>query len=1107
MTGGVQDYRTLFASSPDAYLVLAPDLTIVEVTDAYLKATMTDRDEIIGRGLFEIFPDNPDDSTATGMANLAASLERVLANGRPDTMAVQKYDIQRPASEGGGFEERYWSPVNCPVLGSDGEVELIIHRVEDVTELIQLKQKGSEQEDEIYRRAQEIQAINQELRTANERLAELDHAKTNFFSNVSHELRTPLTLLIGPIEDLLADSERVRPASERAWLELASRNAHRLLKHVNTLLDFTRIEGGSLQPNFEATDLARLTSELASSFEPACARAGIALIVDCPPLPEPAYVDREQWEKIVLNLVSNAFKHTFAGELAVTLRPRSDEIELAIRDTGVGISANELPHVFERFHRVAGARARTHEGSGIGLALVKELVAFHGGDVAIESEVGVGTTVAVRIPRGARHVPADQVGAPSRPQTAVSGTAYYAEEALRWTSGGDTPGEPIVAPHASAAAAASSGGVLVAEDNDDMREYLVGLLREHWNVRAVADGAAALEAARVEPPDLVLSDVMMPGLDGFELVAALRAESETRAVPVVLLTARVGEQSTVEGLESGADDYVVKPFSARELIARVRTHIELSRQRAELAREQAARAAAERMAHRLENLQAVSDAALGRLGLDDLLRVTVARIGDIVGADAAVIAFPNGDGHLAPRAAFGLELDATAFSGRLANASRPLALEPAPPLAAVVGVPLFANAAVGELYVGRVEARPFADDEVQLLQVAAERVAIAIEQTQLVDQEQQIAKKLHRALVPDRLPEFPGMEIAVRHFPVRDATEVGGDWCELVPLADGRLGLAIGEVAGRGEDTARLAAQLRPMLRAYALEHGAPGEVVGRLDQLVRCLDETRLATLVYAVLDPRESSVRLTTAGHLPPLVIRPDGDAWFPEVSRSRPLGIGVTSRPEDEIELEPGSTLVLYTDGLVARRGRPLPDGLECLAGAARALLPDAGVEEVCARLAGALLDAEASDDAALVVARVLPSADHLEVRLPAEPASLAVLRQALTRWLDAAGVSAAEVGAMVLGCSEAAANVVEHAYGPDGGELDLRANLLAEEVVFEIRDRGSWRERGSEDHGRGTGLMGVVMDDVEVETGDAGTTVTLRKRLVREEVQKPSISSPT
>jgi PAS domain S-box-containing protein len=258
------DFKALFESAPGSYLVLTPDLTIVAVSDAYLRSTMTERDEIVGRGLFEVFPDNPDDPAASGERNLRTSLERVLRERVPDTMAVQKYDIRRPD---GGFEERYWSPVNSPVLGKDGRVRYIIHRVEDVTEFVRLKQAGSEQEKlthELRTRAEEMEAEillrSVELQDANERLRELDRAKTAFFDNVSHEFRTPLTLQLGPLEEALNDSDDPLSSANRERIEMARRNGLRLLRLVNTLLDFSRMEAGRAEASFEPVDLASVTA-------------------------------------------------------------------------------------------------------------------------------------------------------------------------------------------------------------------------------------------------------------------------------------------------------------------------------------------------------------------------------------------------------------------------------------------------------------------------------------------------------------------------------------------------------------------------------------------------------------------------------------------------------------------------------------------------------------------------------------------------------------------------------------------------------------------------------------------------------------------------------
>src|SRR6185503_19540130 len=239
--------------------------------------------------------------------------------------------------------------------------------------------------------------------------AEIDRAKTAFFSNVSHEFRTPLTLLLGPTEDALASPDQ---ALRGEALESVHRNALRLLKLVNALLDFSRLEAGRMEAAYEPVDLRALTRDLASGFRSAVERAGLAFRLESDELAEPAYVDRGMWEKIVLNLLSNAFKFTFQGEISVTLRQRADHYELAVRDTGVGIPENERPHVFERFRRVEGVRARTHEGSGIGLALVQELARMHGGEASVTSAPGQGSTFSVSIPRGSAHLPAERIRAP-----------------------------------------------------------------------------------------------------------------------------------------------------------------------------------------------------------------------------------------------------------------------------------------------------------------------------------------------------------------------------------------------------------------------------------------------------------------------------------------------------------------------------------------------------------------------------------------------------------------------------------------------------------------------------------------------------------------------
>jgi signal transduction histidine kinase len=420
-------------------------------------------------------------------------------------------------------------------------------------------------------------------------LAELDRAKTAFFSNVSHEFRTPLTLMLGPLEDVLNRPDADPLREHRELVQVAHRNGVRLLKLVNTLLDFSRIEAGRAQAYFEPIKLAAFTAELASNFRSAVERAGLRLSVNCKSLPEPVYVDRDMWEKVILNLLSNAFKFTFDGSITVETRLSDDgeRAEITVRDTGTGIPAAELPHLFDRFRRVAGARGRSIEGSGIGLALVRELVNAHGGTISVASEMGQGSAFTVALRFGSEHLSADSVGqARSQNSGEARGQAYVAE-ALSWLddASGQAAGTTSTKAEIDAIAPVAGAGrrrVLIADDNIDMRTYLQKLLQTAgFEIEAVADGEQALAAAQASKPDLVLSDVMMPKIDGFGLLAALRKDSELRDVPVLLLSARAGEEAKVEGFAAGANDYLVKPFSARELVARVRANLDLATLRQE----------------------------------------------------------------------------------------------------------------------------------------------------------------------------------------------------------------------------------------------------------------------------------------------------------------------------------------------------------------------------------------------------------------------------------------------------------------------------------------------------------------------------------------------
>lgn len=444
-----------------------------------------------------------------------------------------------------------------PIKDRDGQVMFMTVEARDVTE---------------HRR------LEKEVARQREALAQLDKIKTQFFANISHEFRTPLTLMLGPIEETLAEVEIASPTTQRERLEIAQRNALRLLKMVNQLLDFSAIEANRIQASFQLTDLSFFTMELASMFRAAIEKAGIILEVDCLSLPEPVYVDRDMWEKIVLNLLSNAFKHTFEGKIKVRLCWDEGQVKLIVQDTGVGIPTVQLPKLFERFQRIPETRSRTHEGSGIGLALVQELAKLHGGTVSVESILGQGTTFTVSVPAGNKHLPIEQIQAETDLEKATSKAQPFIAEAMSWLPQQVDNGSVSLAQEDVSWYKTADGEkvrVLLAEDNADMRSYIERLLSAYCDVESVSDGQAAWDAIRSHPPDLVLSDIMMPKMDGLQLLSALRTDEAFKTIPVVLLSARAGESATVEGLQMGADDYLIKPFDKQELLERVKVNLNL----------------------------------------------------------------------------------------------------------------------------------------------------------------------------------------------------------------------------------------------------------------------------------------------------------------------------------------------------------------------------------------------------------------------------------------------------------------------------------------------------------------------------------------------------
>jgi PAS domain S-box-containing protein len=540
--------------------VLDAQGTLLEVNRAALEGGGLKLSDVEGKPFWECFWWGVSEETRENLKN---------AISRAAQGEFIRYDVE-VYGRAAGTETIIIDFSMIPVRDESGQVTFIVPEGRDITE----------------KKAQE-----REIARKNVELAALDRAKTAFFSNVSHEFRTPLTLMLGPLEEGLA-SEQGSPNREET--ALIHRNGLRLLKLVNTLLDFSRIEAGRVQASYEPTDLSAVTTDLASAFRSAIENAGMSLTVEAPRLSEAIFIDRDMWEKIVLNLLSNAFKFTFEGAIAVLLDEGPTSVNLRVSDTGIGVPEVEIPHLFERFHRVEGAKGRTYEGTGIGLALVHELVKLHGGTVAVESAVGKGTAFTVRIPKGTAHLPADRVRAERTfASTALRADAYL-EEALRWPSDAarvgtseQNPGLPFreglgrESHSQEPMEEKSRARILLADDNADMRDYVRRLLSQRYAVDAVADGEAALASAITSLPDLVLADVMMPRLDGFALLRALRKDPRTQAVPVILLSARAGEEARIDGLDAGADDYLTKPFSARELFARVTSHLELARVRQE----------------------------------------------------------------------------------------------------------------------------------------------------------------------------------------------------------------------------------------------------------------------------------------------------------------------------------------------------------------------------------------------------------------------------------------------------------------------------------------------------------------------------------------------
>jgi signal transduction histidine kinase len=592
------DFRTLFQSAPGLYLVLDPDLTIVAVSDRFLAATLSSRDVIVGRNIFDAFPDNPDDPDTEGVRNLRASIDRVRRDLQPDSMSVQKHDVQRPDAAGGGFEERFWSPHNSPILGPDGSLAYIIHEVQDVTDFIRAVREResrppfelarlSAMEAEVVRRAREVADAGRALKEANEQLEilyarsqELDRLKTQFFSNVSHELRTPLSLIMGPAERLLSDAGLAADDPMRHDLEVILRNARVLLSHVNDILDTAKLEAAKLELQYAALDMARLVRIVANSFETLAVDRRVHFIVVAPEGEVAAEVDPGRVQQVLLNLLSNAFKFTPAdGTVRIEMHdvPGSDAVRVEIADSGPGIALDHREEVFERFHQLGGPARRKTGGTGLGLHIARELVLLHGGYIEVDDAPEGGALFVVelplRAPAGTEVRPDGSRALEDLPPTRVLDAHMPPERATT------TAPPEVIGAGASAGAdvAFDEPLVLVVEDNADMNQFLCEALATAFRVEAAFDGRQGVEMAKQLQPDLIVCDFMMPELTGDELVREVRADPTIESTPVLILTARNDSTARINVLRVGANDYMLKPFYSAELRARADNLIKVRR--------------------------------------------------------------------------------------------------------------------------------------------------------------------------------------------------------------------------------------------------------------------------------------------------------------------------------------------------------------------------------------------------------------------------------------------------------------------------------------------------------------------------------------------------
>ena len=937
-------------------------------------------------------------------------------------------------------------------------------------------------------------------------LAELDHAKTAFLTNVSHEFRTPLTLLLGPLEDALSDVGSQTVLAER--LRTARRNAGRLLRLVDSLLQFSRIEAGRATTELVCTDVGALTWQIASSFSELCARGGLELDLDCHQAL--ADIDPDMWETIMLNLMSNAVKYTLSGSITVAVHSGEAHSLITVRDTGVGIGEADLKRLGQRFFRADTALGRSVEGTGIGLSLVRGLVELQEGSMQITSELGRGTTVAITLPKSLvdtpiDHSPADLLDNP------------YVVEADQW-----------VAPLPSAAAPGGDDRklVLIADDNADMRDHLDRVLSVHWRTVLVADGEAALRTAGELRPDAIVTDVMMPKLDGFDFVSAIRRDTELAATPIVMLSARAGDEAVSEGYAGGADDYLPKPFRSQELVERIAARLSAAnRERAG----QQQREAELRHISAAAQLDAALQAAGSVAGIADALLASPLGSGD---ATIVVIGLLDSEEnnvrfeyagpvpvelrdryHVATLDTPLVPIDVIKTGQRMVITDT-LSLTPryghvvqetAHNVRSCVSQPLRGpdGNVIGSLGLLWSTPRDFDASELEMLARTAEITQSAVGRVRSAQREHRIAVDFQEHLL-DLDRGSTAAVVAAVYQPGGEAMRVGGDWYLVAPLQrPGQIAVSVGDVVGHGLPAAIVMSRLRAAVSATALTGADPDAVLSSLDRYAAGIPGARCATVSYAVIDTGQpgdgaASISYSCAGHPYPLLVTPDQTPVFLQAGRRPPVAASASELKANtaEQELPAGSLLLLYTDGLIERPGETLDEGFARLQAAA-AYRAELSVGEFCDELVGRMAPPGGyTDDVVLLAVRP----NHNTARsfasvLPAAPVNIPEARHRLRDWLTGIAVDPRRVCDILLATGEAVSNAIEHGSGGDPlRTVSVEAFVRGHTVTATVSDTGRWSGDSSASQrslqgGRGLTMINGLADHVKTVRTAHGTRITL------------------